>query len=354
MIAIVFVLNPNFAPYIKKYTRIIESMKLDYKIIYWDRLDSKNHNSENSVIFRYKKDLSSSKFSKISSFIKFRKFVNNELSKDYTHVILLSTLSGFLINRKNLKKYYNKIVYDIRDYTYESLPFYKYKEKKIIEKSSIVPISSNGFLNFLPKSEKYIINHNIPAEEKNDESLIRKYSDDKYPITISFVGAIRHFNIDKKLVEIFGNDNRFRLEFHGYGMTYEKLKDFISDKYNNVDITGYYSNEEKKDFYSRCDIINNYYSDEYINKYAISNKFYDSLVYKIPIWGNPNVYLGQAIKQYGLGIALRLDNNIKEKLINEFESFNYDKFQINCTKLLKEIRDEENNFELQIIKFLNE
>jgi hypothetical protein len=87
-------------------------------------------------------------------------------------------------------------------------------------------------------------------------------------------------------------------------MTYDKLKDFISDKYNNVIITGYYSDEEKKDFYNRCDIINNYYSSDYINKYAISNKFYDSLVYKIPIWGNPNVYLGQTIKQNGLGIAL--------------------------------------------------
>ena len=104
--------------------------------------------------------------------------------------------------------------------------------------------------------------------------------------------------------------------------------------------------------YKNSTIINNYYSNDYVNKYAISNKFYDALIYNIPIWGNPNVFLGEIIKQYGLGYGLSLDSNIKEKLILEYEKFDYNAFRISCRKLLMEVKKEEEFFETKIREFL--
>lgn len=350
MIAIVFVLHPNFAPYIKKYIQLIKESGMEYRIIYWNRMNTNVQFDVNEVVYHEEKDLSSNKLNKVRSYLKFRQFLNREFEKGYNKVILLTTLAGLLLDRKNLIKYRDKIIFDIRDFTYESIPLYKRLVKRVVDNSAFTVISSPGFVNFLPKSDKFVINHNITVIE-NNESLGFKA---KFPISIGFVGAIRHFAVDRKIIDIFGNDDRFRIEFHGFGKSYETLNEYVKHrKILNVRISGYYDNSKKKELYKNIDVINNYYGYNRVNKYAVSNKFYDSLILKKPILVNNRVYLGEVVEKYNLGFSIDLKHFDKEKFINDYFNFNFNNFITQANTILDKCLKEEDYFNLKVLEFLN-
>ncbi|CCV65103.1 Putative sugar transferase, fragment [Paracholeplasma brassicae] len=155
MIGIIHLINTEFSPYIKKYTSILDELQLEYEIVFWNRLNYEYTRKE-FVVYNDYTPLETSKYKKALKFMRYRKFVNRILSqKKYSKVIFLTTLTGFLVNTKNLKKYRGKFIFDIRDYTYENNIFFRFFEKKIINYSRITTISSPYFKNFYQSSITY-------------------------------------------------------------------------------------------------------------------------------------------------------------------------------------------------------
>jgi hypothetical protein len=110
----------------------------------------------------------------------------------------------------------------------------------------------------LPKWD-YVICHNDPLiRPDNEREISQKRKGITTPIQISFIGLVRFFEQNKKLLGILGNDERFMLAF--YGQNSNALEEYATDAgINNVLFKGRFKPEETVDFYMKTDVINNYY-----------------------------------------------------------------------------------------------
>lgn len=304
MIGIICIIDLNYIPYLKKYTEYFDNNRIDYEVIYWKRMNGDESYPFKTRVFEYNADLKLKKVSKVKGFLKYRQFLKKILKENkYSKLVVLSTLMGMLIPCKILKQYSEKYIFDIRDYTYEKYYFYKKRERFIVKNSFNTIISSNAFKEFLPQSDKYVLCHNFLASEISESRTFHK--NDSNPIELTFIGAVRHFELDKTVIDAFEKDNRFKLVFHGYGAAYTKLVEYTEDK--NVVLTGKYDRKDKELLLSSSDIINSYYDDKNIvNKYAVSNKYYDSAIYLKPLWANPDTYIGCLAIEKGIGLNCKI------------------------------------------------
>ncbi len=342
MIGIVFTLNIEYAPFLKKYTDILDKLNIKYEVIFWNRLNLQYQN-DNYIVFNKYTPLYKPKFFKLFDFLSFKKFLNNQIYiKNYKGLILLTSLSGIILSQKNLSKYKKKYIFDVRDFTYENFILYRFLIKKLVKNSFITTISSPAFKFFLPKA-KYIVSHNFDRNFiKGDMKLTESIKSIEKP-EITFLGAIRHFSIDIRLISIFKNSN-YQLSFRGYGKDYEKLRNFSKD-YPNVNVHGKYNNSEKYIYYKNTLIINSYYSEKKIeNKYAMSNKFYDAIIFKKILWANPLVYMGKLAIEKGIGLDVYLDHNSPQNIFKQIRNFNVKEFNMKCDLLLDQIIKEDDEF----------
>lgn len=356
MVGIVFLLDLEYAPYLIKYTSQLERLGINYEIITWSRLNNKNNLDKKIIQYTKEGKLQDRKFKKLLGLIGYRKFLIDTLkNKKYDKLIILTTLTGIIISDYLIKNYKDRFIFDIRDYTFEKIKLYKKIEKNIVEASAFTAISSTAFKEFLPISNKYIITHNILYHEineaKNRELYLNNKSKEK--INLTFIGSVRHFDLDKKVINSISSDNRFRLIYHGYGASYDLLNRYCEENKKNVLLTGKYDRKDKLKLMKNVDIINSYYDDNNIaNKYALPNKYYDALIYKVPIWANPNVYVGKRAIEKGIGINVKLDENTSNNILNQYNEIDWNEFYKNCDAELNSVLDEDNIFNNKLNQFI--
>lgn len=356
MIAIIYIGDIEECPFWDKYKKILDKKNYAYEVIYWDR---KNKNESNTGFHRYfcKEDKLGSKISKLKAFLNFRNFIKNIFKyKKYDKVIVLTTLTGILIQDILIKKYKNNYIFDIRDLSYEKYKMFYLLEKNIVENSYFTAISSKGFLNVLPKSNKYIIANNFRYEDiiaSSKEKRIFTNKNKKY-IKIVYIGAIRQYENICKFIDVFSNDERFLLYFHGDGDDYIKVREYLKIKQSkNIYLTGRYFNYEKLDLLKDADILNNYYKTTYNIKHANANKYFDGIVFKIPQLANKDSYDGKKIKENEIGISVSLEDPlVKEKIIEFYYDINYVDFYKKCNEILSEALQEDKIYLNKIKNFI--
>ena len=339
-IAIIGFTNLAHMPYLNNFTRIIEENKMNYDLIYWNRFQLNEiykYNNCNIQRFNYKLRDDSSILKKIISFIYFRKFIIKILaSNNYDKLIILTTIPSLLIINKLIKKFKTNYILDIRDYSYENFNIFRYFQKKIIDNSYFTSISSNGFLRFLPFSDKYIFSSNISVDiKKNKIEYVNKLilSSKKEKITIIYIGSISYLSMNIKFLNIFGNHPKYDIQYVGYGPSIDKIKSFCLDfKINNVSFYPRYQPEEKELYYLKADLIYNLYgNDSNLTLYAISNKLYDSAFYYLPILVCPKTQMEKEAVLNGFGYTIDLeDSNTPNKLYYWFKNLNKEILMKNC------------------------
>ncbi|WP_343929283.1 hypothetical protein [Peribacillus frigoritolerans] len=339
-----------------KYISILEQENEDFEIIYWDRLGSPDCPEKyKSIVFQKPSRLNLSHKDKIKDFLEFRRFVIKNINKrKYDKLIVLTSLTGIFLFDYLQKNYKNKFIFDIRDYTFENFYPYKMIENRVIKSSYFTTISSEEFKMFLPSSNKYILSHNILREEIEQANEFNKPKERDGIITVSFIGAIRHFDIDSKIALKLANDDRFKVVYHGYGVAYEKFKAFCQERKLDVQITGKYDRKDKIKLLANADIINAYYGIEsYANLFAMPNKYYDSLIYKIPFWANPKVYSGQRSIKSGIGLNADLESeSFANDLYHEYMEIDRLKFERDCNQELSKVVKEDELFISKVQEFI--
>ncbi len=162
-IGIITFSDRNNMPYLRYYEDIIRKEKVNYECIFWDRFTNKKTEKINNEYTLHIKCLpGANKLGKIIPMLKYKYIVEKIIKKEqYTHLIILTTLPGVLINKVLLKQFKNKYILDIRDYTYEKYEFYKKIVDKLVDNSFFTAISSKGFLRFLNDNKKIVPCHNI-------------------------------------------------------------------------------------------------------------------------------------------------------------------------------------------------
>ena len=353
MIALIFCGDRRYCPYALRYIEQCEKNNVDYEFVYWNRSNIQGEIPSNYRVFESTSSLNKNKVFKFFDFYLFRKWVIQYLEETKPDkCVLLSTLTGVMISGYLIK---NNIPYsfDVRDYSYEHIPVFKALENRCIKNSQFTAISSPGFKSFL-LDWKYIIAHNFNRADIETEKRFHKCSG---KIHIVWLGVIRYFDFQKHYIDAFANDKRFELIYHGDGPELEKFKQYCyNNKIKNVIFTGAYDNINKLNLLQNADILNNAYGYERWagNKlrYAISNKFYDGIIFHIPQLSENEGVKSNWINNAKLGVSFCADNKLADKLFNYYYEINEDLFDDACAKVLEQVLRDDDEFISAIEKFI--
>ena len=326
--------NIGFMPYLKYYEEILISLRIQYTILYWDRFNL-NEKKENTFRFGYQENRSL--ISRISGYIKYRKFILKHLENHgYDFYIVLSAQIGLLIN--NFLKTHPFIL-DIRDYTHENIFIYRSLAFDLIKRASLVGISSPAFKQWLPEGAEYVISHNM---EINDvEKQTTDFDFNKRIIT--FAGFIRYYLSNIAFLKTLKGRPDIAVKYAGGHQTNEenKIKRYcFENNMTNVEFSGVYTERTKPDIYRSTNFIHSYYGNSNISVTTqIPNRLYESCIYKRPIIVSSGTYLAEIVTRHEIGIVF--DTNNPEQFFQDMNRYYdpdyYERYKINCNRFLETV-----------------
>ena len=357
MIGIIFVSNLKFCPYLTKYTNVLDKNKIAYQIIYWNRVDVKDEIKENHIVFNRKSKLKKSKILKVFDFLAYSIWLNKIIIKNrYKKMIILSTIPGIILKSKIIKNYNNKFIFDIRDYSYENIKLFFLREKKVIQNANFVAISSDGFREFLPKNQEYVTIHNFSYDELCSAREAEFKLNKSTRTNIGWVGTVRYYDHQVRLINKVADSKNFILHFFGIGPDYEKLKKYVdNNKLDNIKFHGEYSVSDKMKIMNQIDIVHNNYESKNTleTKYAVSNKFYDGLIFKKPQFVEPGSFKESLLVKYKVGISIDINkNDFLFKLKEYYRSIDAEHFNRNCVVAMENFKNEEEVFNDKLKDFI--
>lgn len=340
--------NVYLTPYINFYISVLGELNVDYKIIYWDKNGNEDIDDSRYIRFFYK---APSKIRKVLGYIKYRKFVINEVKKEsYTIIIPLHAIVSFILFDLFSFNFKNRYVYDVRDYSYERFFLYRMAQKRLVSNSMMNIISSKGYEEFLPKGE-YFVTHNIPH---SDYKSYRQYENSGCStISISYIGLIRFMEQNKKILLFFKNDKRFNLNFIGTNAMH--LKEFCDkNEIHNVSLIDTFDSHETLNYYKNTDLIMNLYGNNTpLLDYAISNKLYYSACLYKPILVCEGTYMEKMSRKYGIGFTLSMSSmEEKDELYQYIVEINRKKLILNCDIFMKDVYKDESELRIELIRRL--
>ena len=347
MVAILCFNNLRYAQYLYKYTAILDKNNIDYEVVFWNREDEP---LPTDFKFKsYNKSLNTFQpfYKKIAHFCGYVSFLKRQVKRGkYSHLIVLTSQTAVPLYFE-LKKYKDRFIYDYRDITYENLSFYKKIVDRLISFSYFTAISSRGFLKYLNKSDKFIKSHNsrqITCEQ------VQKSESDK--IRVTYWGMVRQVEFNKSICDLFANDQRFVLTYHGGGF-YKELEQYVREKnYSNITFTGPYGLNDIKDFCKNTDILLNVYQNDKQQQPAMTVKFYDSVQYAIPMVVNGNSYMAQKVCEDNLGFVIDLDDkDCLNKLYNDYKNLDRQDFLASRQAAFNKIKSDDEIFEQKVLEF---
>lgn len=349
-VAIIAFSNLRVTPYLKSYTEIFKKNCIDYDVIYWNRKNENESVECNKLIsFDLTMDDNNPKIVKLFYMMRFSLFVKKTInSYNYDYVIVLTTLNGVLLSNFLIHNYKKKYIIDIRDYSYEHIGFYYRKLDALLNNSLLNIISSPSYKEFLPETE-YLICHNMTF---NDQGNCIFSVNKREKIKIGFVGVIRYADECERILLSIRNHPSIEFDFYGDGEDEVRLKTFCNkNNINNVRFFGRFTPVQKENIYRSIDIIYNCYGNQSNNvKYALSNKFYDSLYYRKPILVNSKT----SMADYSgvMGYVVDSYENLADSLIRWYSNLNPISINDYCEKKLHEYIVENDKFACELIKAL--
>ena len=93
--------------------------------------------------------------------------------------------------------------------------------------------------------------------------------------------------------------------------------------YNNIGFKGRYQKEEEGDIIRHHTMINIFYPQKASHVTALSNRFYNSLVFKRPMLVTKGGTQGYYVEKYGVGLAVENCNGLADKLKEYINSLDF-------------------------------
>lgn len=331
-IALICPSNMLYMPYVDNYTKIFDEIDVDYSVINWDRFKI-----EKDSEFTYR----DSKIGHQRSFLdyfKYSRFVLNILKKNnYDKVVVFGIQLVFFLKSNLIREYSNKYIIDIRDYN-RIIKYFNIK--KSIDHSNFTVLSSPGYKEWLPKSNKYIINHNTKIESLDELRQVKPFDLSSInKISVGCIGALRDYKINIDFIQSLKNSEIVQLNYHGEGDINEDISRYLLEyDIKNVKLTGRYTKDQEEDLYNKNDIINVLrYNDGINNKTALPNRVYNAPIYGRPIIAYEGTQLSEIVKKYSLGIVVDSFENVVEAILNFANTFNRDEYNENRKKFFRNV-----------------
>lgn len=345
-ICILSVSNIKHMTLITMYTEKLKKDNIPYDIIYMDKY-GECEEFDAKTIYRFENKIVSTdpfliKFTKYMRFVKYAKSILNRSQYDF--IIVWNEVTSLLFTGYLSTKYKKRYCLNIRDYLYQDYPIIRNIFKRVIRNATFSTISSDKYKLFLPKSD-YIhihsLNTNLLSKLTPRKSLRSKNSE----IRIAFVGKVRFFEINKKILQVFKNDERFKLSY--YGTNSEVLEEYcIENNIKNVAFHSSFPVKETMRFINETDIVNNLYGNH--NKkldYALSIKLYYAIYNRLPILVNFKTYMQEVCENYKIGYVVDvIKEDLPDRIYTWYRSIDFEELDKNCERAVRDI-------ELSNIKF---
>lgn len=351
-IALIVPNNVWFCPYVSIYSKLLDTMSINYDIISWNRTDKE----EDAIQFNYIPK-SRNPLMLFVAYVKFASFVKKTVKRNkYDKLIVFTPQSAIFLSTFLKNNYRGKYIFDYRDLSLEQNRMFKSPFLKVLNYSYANVISSPGFKEYLPKGFKYILSHNfdvdvVKASLNNNISVNLNQN----PIDILTIGGIRDYESNVQVIYNLANKEGYQVRFVGKGPSADALRKYAeSMAANNVLFEGYYPKEREREYVEEATFLNIFYPRKKTHDTALSNRFYNSLIYGKPMITTANTTQGNFANKYNVGLALENCDNLPEILSNYLIQLNIGQYVENRQKLLNDFLFDYNEWETVIKNFIKQ
>lgn len=340
-----------YAPYVRIYTRILDELKVDYSIISWNREgDDKPEGIQYNVTTS--SGHGSAGFKAYRGYISFiKKTINKE---GFDRIIVFGPQMTCLLSVYLLTHFRGRYMIDYRDLSIEQKPGFKQLFSLMLKYSRANVISSPGFKRCLPKCD-YYLSHNFDIQAVRD-ALSREIEGsfkDKNEMIILTIGAIRDLSSNMEVVKALGNEDGVKMSFVGKGDAAIIIEEYCkNNEIKNVSFKGFYQKQEEAGFVQDATFINIFYPKIITHDTALSNRFYNSLIYKKPMLVTKGTTQGDYAQNYQVGVSVDNCNGLLGNL-KSFIQQDYHSYAQRCNELLASFLKDQEQFEQAVKKFLS-
>ncbi len=300
--------------------KIIDSLlehdpSFDIHVITWARQKDDKIELDNYHVYQKESPLGKP-LQKLMHLWGFKQYLQNELKQLQPDVIIASHWDTLILVPKLRKE--QKLIYENLDVPTGPW-FIRYPirvlERIALQHTTLIIHASRFFQQLYPQHIPQIVLENKPHFEK----LTPEYNRNAR-LRIAFIGTIRYFEIFKNAIDAVRGDKDVELYFHGTGPDINIGKKYAHGE-PNVYFTGGYRYNDIIPLYLSADVIwAAYPNKDYNVKYAISNKFHESILLGIPCVYANNTYLGDFVSQQGIGLVVNpYDQQDIKKLITDIK-----------------------------------
>lgn len=346
-IALVVPNNLWVCPYVSIYTGTFDQIGVEYEVISWNRAGKE----EKGIQFN-REEKSRKLIGVLWSYYQFAGFVKKKLRKgDFDKVVVFSPqLAIFLANF--LKNHYKgNYIIDYRDLSIEQRKPFGALFDKVLRNSYANVVSSPGFLNYLPKGYEYVVSHNFNFENVSNRNNSRIHRYEGQDIKVLTIGALRT-DMNIEVINALGNKLGFYLNFVGKGISAAYLEDYSKNKkISNVLFAGYYKKEEEPAIYEQNTIVNIVYPLIPSHISALSNRFYNSLIYKRPMIVTRHTIQGDYAEKYDVGLVIDNCDHLADDVNTYLKRLDFDAYKKRCDSLLNNFVEENIVFVRMLEKF---
>lgn len=342
-----------YAPYVRIYTRILDAQKTEYAIISWNR-----EGDDKPEGFQYNEISCNGHGS--ANFLSYCRYINyiKKIIKEqrFTHVIVFGPQITCLLSTYLLRHFRYRYIIDYRDLSIEQKIGFRQLFSVMLRFSFANVISSPGFRRCLP-NVKYYLSHNFDVNAVN-KTLNNKIEENQFNIDngidVLTIGAIRDYSSNIEVTKALVNENGFSLRFIGRGHgTVEKLQGYCNkSNAKNVTFVDSYDKPEEANYVKTSTFLNIFYPRIITHDTALSNRFYNSLIYHRPMIVTKDTCQGDFAEKYNVGIAVSNCNNLTKELKNFIEQ-DYKEYTKRCDILLREFLKDQELFEKVVINFIS-
>lgn len=308
--------------------RIIFTLKKKYNIFFcaWNR-GNLSVDNDNNFVYSSNEGYGN-KIKKIKGMKNYLEYIK-KINEEEDPKILIASQWDMLLLCYLVKKKNQILIYDNIDMPSATNKFMfsilRLLEKFLINKVDGIVHASRFFLqeyNFFEKEQ--IVLENTPLKDLTKNIVKKAIEEEK--IKIAFIGTVRYLkNLEEMAYVLKKYPEYIEMLIFGSGPDEDKFKLFVKNKgIDNIIFFGKYAYEEIGEIYEKIDLVWAVYpSDDYNVKYAISNKFFESLIYEKPCFFAKETLLGEFVDKNNLGFTVKCSsmNELDEKfsLLSKFK-----------------------------------
>jgi hypothetical protein len=327
---------------------MLDEMGVEYDIISWNR----EGREEAGIQFNYK-EKSRNQLAVLWSYLKYARFLRRTIRKnEYDKLIIFTPQVGIFLSSFLEKYYRGRYIFDYRDLSIEQKSIFLKRFRMVLSNSYANVISSPGFKRYLPQEFDYLVSHNfnIGIVKKTLDNKVLQYEGDS--LSILTIGALRT-DMNREVMDALGNVSGVQMSFVGKGIAAASLEHYAEDKgYDNVKFTGFYKKEEESEIYKNHLFVNIIYPLIPSHISALSNRFYNSLIYKRPMIVTRGTIQGDYAEKYDVGLVIDNLDNLNDKLKDYRKGLNFIDYTQKCNRLLTDFLKENETFEQVVRTFV--